>query len=43
MMKGKMYRATVAIKEFGERSRIKVIANIGKALRKIAMRITRIG
>jgi hypothetical protein len=43
IMKGRMYRATVAIKEFGERSSIKIIANLGKALRKIAMRITRIG
>jgi hypothetical protein len=43
LMEGRIYRTTVAIKEFGERSRIKIIANIGKFLREIAMRITRIG
>jgi hypothetical protein len=38
-MKGRMYQATVAIKDFGERAKIKIIADIGKALREIAMRI----
>jgi hypothetical protein len=42
-MKGRMYRATVAIKDFGERSKIKIIASIGKSLQKIAMRIIWIG
>jgi hypothetical protein len=40
-MKGKFYRASVAIKDFGERSKLGFVASFGKFLRKIAMRITR--
>jgi hypothetical protein len=42
-MKGKFYRASVAIKDFGERSKLGFVASFGKFLRKIAMRITTAG
>jgi hypothetical protein len=42
-MKGRIYRAAVAVKDFGERSRMGFVTGIGKTLREIAMRITRIG
>jgi hypothetical protein len=43
IMNGGMYRTAVAVKDFGERSRLGLVIGIGKILRKIVMRITWIG
>jgi hypothetical protein len=43
MMEGRIYRAAVSIKDFGERTRIDFIAAVGKALREWALVHTKIG
>jgi hypothetical protein len=43
MMGGRMYRATVSIKDFGEWSGIGFIANLGKALREWVLDHTKMG
>jgi hypothetical protein len=43
IMKGKFYRASAAVKDFGERSKLGFVAGFGKFLREIAMRITTAG
>jgi hypothetical protein len=42
-MKGTIYRTSVALKDFGERSKMGFVASFGKFLREIAMRITTVG